>query len=126
MAKKVYTNLPIKSTDSLRNSIDQLADNNYVEPHEFNGGEYDATIGFFVKRGFDRGSAEQLAYIILQQAKIDDINSQEVLDKLGDENPATLNEVVTMIFNANRFKSSALGSRSKKITKDFVSRNILG
>jgi hypothetical protein len=126
MTKRIYTNLPVKNTDSLRNSIDQLTETNYVEPHEFHSGEYDATVGFFVKRGFERGPAEQLTYVILQQAKIDNINSQEVLDKLGTQNPATLNEVVTMIFNANRFKSSALGNRSKKITKDFVSRNILG
>ena len=88
--------------------------------------KYDATIGFFVKRGFDREPAEQLAYIILQQAKVDNINSQEVLQKLGDTNPAQLNEVVTMILNANRFRSSALGTRSKKTGKDSVSRNILG
>ena len=104
---KVYSNLPSENNDSLKKSIDELTNNQYVEPLEFNVGEYDATIGFFVKRGFDREPAEQLAYIILQQAKVDNINSQEVLQKLGNTNPAQLNEVVTMILNANRFRSSA-------------------
>jgi|TARA_A100001388_G_C28673599_1_gene452845 hypothetical protein len=123
---RVYSNLPSENNDSLKKSIDELTNNQYVDPLEFNVGEYDATIGFFVKRGFDREPAEQLAYIILQQAKVDNINSQEVLQKLGDTNPAQLNEVVTMILNANRFRSSALGTRSKKTAKDSVSRNILG
>ena len=79
-----------------------------------------------MKRGFDREPAEQLAYIILQQAKVDEVPSQQVLDKLGDANPVQLNELVTMILNARRYKSSALGTRSKKTTKDFVKRNILG
>ena len=123
---RVYSNLPSENNDSLKKSIDELTNNQYVDPLEFNVGEYDATICFFVKRGFDREPAEQLAYIILQQAKVDNINSQEVLQKLGDTNPAQLNEVVTMILNANRFRSSALGTRSKKTAKDSVSRNILG
>ena len=123
---ELYSNLPPKEKEQLEKTIEKLTTGNYEQDYSFNVGEYDATIGFFVKRGFDREPAEQLAYIILQQAKVDNINSQEVLQKLGDTNPAQLNEVVTMILNANRFRSSALGTRSKKTAKDSVSRNILG
>ena len=93
---------------------------------EFNVGDYDTTIAFFVKRGFERASAEQLAYIILRQAKIDDVNPQEVVEKLGDASPVELSEVTQMILNSTRFKSSRLGTRQNKETKSIVSRNIVG
>ena len=70
--------------------------------------------------------AEQLAFIICQQAKIDEINTQEVLDKLGKADDLKLTEVTQMILNANRFKSSRLGTRSDKKAKNIVSRNIIG
>ena len=50
----------------------------YEKEFEFNAGEYDAVIAFFVKRGFKRASAESTAYVILAQAKIDNIKSQDI------------------------------------------------
>ena len=78
-----------------------------------------------VKRGFARASAESTAYVILAQAKIDDVNPQELLDKLTYATPAQLSELITIILNANRYKSSRLGVRQTLATKDLVSRNIL-
>jgi hypothetical protein len=122
----VYSNLPSKVQDSLKKSVTKLTEDNYVDPFSFNVGEYDAAIAFFVKRGFERMPAEQLAFIICQQAKIDEINTQEVLDKLGKADDLKLTEVTQMILNANRFKSSRLGTRSDKKAKNIVSRNIIG
>ena len=122
----VYSNLPSKVQDSLKRSVTKLTEDNYVDPFSFNVGEYDAAIAFFVKRGFERASAEQLAYIILRQAKIDDVNPQEVVEKLGDASPVELSEVTQMILNSTRFKSSRLGTRQNKETKSIVSRNIVG
>ena len=121
-----YTNLPPKDKDILEKTIDKLKDTDFQKEYEFNVGEYDSTIAFFVKRGFERASAEQLAYIILRQAKIDDVNPQEVVEKLGNTSPVELSEVTQMILNSTRFKSSRLGTRQNKETKSIVSRNIVG
>ena len=63
-------------------TIQKLTTTNYEEDFQFNVGDYDAAIGHFVKRGFSRVAAESTAYIILQQAKIDNVSSQEILDIL--------------------------------------------
>ena len=120
-----YTNLPPKEKEALQKTIDALTKTAYTEEFQFNVGEYDAAIGFFVKRGFSRTSAEGVAYIILRQAKIDSISPQVILDKITYATPTQLSELITIVLNANRYKSSRLGVRQTRTTKDTVSRNIL-
>jgi hypothetical protein len=120
-----YTNLPPKQKDELDKTIEKLTTTNYQTEYQFNVGEYDSTIAFFVKRGFSRTAAESTAYAIMSQAKIDDVKPQEILDKLTYVSPALLSELITIILNANRYKSSRLGVRQTLITKDTVSRNII-
>ncbi len=120
-----YSNLPQKLKDSLKKTADRLQDDTYKTKFEFAVNDYDATVGFFVKRGFSRQSAEDVAYIILQQAKIDSVPVGEILDKLTYTNPAQLSELTSTVLNANRYKSSRLGVRNTRTTKDTVSRNIL-
>ena len=122
---EVYTNLPPKQKDQFDKTIEKLKTNDYEQEYQFNVGEYDATIGFFVKRGFKRSSAEATAYAILSQAKIDNIKPQEILDQLTFATPALLSELITIILNANRYKSSRLGVRKTLATKETVSRNII-
>ena len=123
--EKFYTNLPPKDKDALDKTIKKLTTSDYQEEFQFNVGEYDAAIGFFVKRGFSRIAAESTAYIILQQAKIDSVSPQQILDQLTVASPVQLSELITIILNANRYKSSRLGVRQTRTTKDTVSRNIL-
>ena len=120
-----YTNLPPKEKDNLDKTIEKLTTTNYQEDFQFNVGEYDAAVAFFVKRGFARSSAESTAYVILSQAKIDSINPQELLDKLTRASPVQLSELITIVLNANRYKSSRLGVRQTLTTKETVSRNII-
>ena len=120
-----YTNLPPKDKEALQDTIDKLTTSDYQTEYEFNAGEYDATIAFFVKRNFSRPAAESTAYAILSQAKIDNIKPQEILDQLTYADPALLSELISIILNANRYKSSKLGVRQTLNTKDTVSRNIL-
>ena len=122
---EIYTNLPPKDSDTLDKTIEKLTTTSYQTNYEFSPAEYDAAIGFFVRRGFDRTSAESTAYVILAQAKIDNISSQELLDKLSGVTDAKLSEIITIILNANRYKSSRLGVRQTLVTKETVSRNIL-
>jgi hypothetical protein len=122
---ELYTNLPPKDKDQLDQTIKKLTTSDYENEYQFNVGEYDSTIAFFVKRGFSRTAAESTAYAILSQAKIDDIKPQEILDKLTHASPVLLSELITIILNANRYKSSRLGVRQTLTTKDTVSRNII-
>ena len=122
---EIYTNLPPKKDNSLDETVKKLTTTAYETEYEFNAGQYDAAIAFFVKRGFARTAAESTAYVILAQAKIDQVNPQEVLDKLSGVRDAELSEIMTKIHNANRYKSSRLGERQTLTTKDTVSRNIL-
>ena len=105
--------------------MDKLTTTPYETDYEFNVGEYDSTIAFFVKRNFSRTAAESTAYAILSQAKIDNIKPQQILDKLTYATPALLSELITIILNANRYKSSRLGVRKTLATKETVSRNII-
>ena len=122
---ELYSNLPPKEKDQLEKTIEKLTTSNYEQDYSFNVGEYDSTVAFFVKRGFSRTSAESTAYAILSQAKIDDIKPQQILDQLTYANPALLSELITIILNANRYKSSRLGVRKTLTTKETVSRNII-
>jgi|TARA_X000000950_G_C13625734_1_gene541299 hypothetical protein len=119
-----YTNLPSKD-DKLSETINKLTTSNYETEYEFNVGEYDSTIAFFVKRNFSREAAEATAYAIMSQAKIDNIKPQQILDQLTYATPALLSELITIILNANRYKSSRLGVRKTLATKETVSRNII-
>jgi len=125
MAEEFYTNLPPKQKDQLDKTIQKLTTNNYEEKFQFNVGEYDSTIAFFVKRGFSRTAAESTAYVILAQAKIDSVKPAEIIDKLTYASPAQLSELITIILNANRYKSSRLGVRQTLNTSGTVSRNII-
>jgi hypothetical protein len=120
-----YTNLPPKDKDELDRTIEKLTTTDYETEYQFNVGEYDSTVAFFVKRGFSRTSAESTAYVILSQAKIDNIKPQQILDQLTKASPALLSELITIILNANRYKSSRLGVRQTLTTKETVSRNII-
>ena len=122
---EIYTNLPPKNQDDLDKTITKLTTSTYEDAYQFAPGEYDAAIAFFVRRGFSRTSAESTAYVILSQAKIDNIKSQEVLDKLSGITDAQLSEIITIILNANRYKSSRLGVRQTLNTSGTVSRNII-
>ena len=120
-----YTNLPPKNKDELDKTIEKLTTTPYEEEYQFNAGEYDSTIAFFVKRNFSRTAAESTAYAILSQAKIDNIKPQQILDQLTYATPTLLSELITIILNASRYKSSRLGVRKALTAKETVSRNII-
>lgn len=121
----IYTNLPQKDKDNLEKTIEKLTITDRSESFQLNQNDLDVAIGFFVKRGFDRQPAEETAYVILQQAKIDSVNPQEILDQLTKASPAQLSELITIILNASRYKTSRLGVRNTRTQKAHVSRNII-
>ena len=122
---QIYTNLPQQDKDSLQKTIAKLTTTDRVDAFQLNQNDLDVAVGFFVKRGFDRQPAEETAYVILQQAKIDSVNPQSILDQLTKASPAQLSELITIILNANRYKTSRLGVRNTRTQKNSISRNII-
>ena len=92
----------------------------------YNPEEIDATIGYFLKRGFDKIAAINTASILLQQAKIDKLNVQQLLDTLSGVTDVQLSVIVAQILNINRSKTSAIGFAKKELDLDlFDQRNVV-
>ena len=124
----IKTNLPIEpiqSVDNTKKTMRIFGDyfNNAVTIHSE---EYDAVISFFTKKDYTLESAETIAYVICRQARIDNVSSFIVLDKLSDTDPQELSDIVAEILNLYRFKSSLIGLKSDNPVPEVVSRNILG
>jgi len=118
-----YTNLAIESPTGATEII-QFLSGIGDEKLEFNASEYDAVIGFFQGKDYERQAAESLAFIILRQAKIDNVPVFQVIDSLSKVAPVTLSQLVTEILNSNRYKTSVLGFKNERTTIDHISRNI--
>ncbi len=92
----------------------------------YNPEEIDATIGYFLKRGFDKVAAINTASVLLQQAKIDNLNVQQLLDTLSGVSDVQLSVIVAQILNINRSKTSAIGFAKKELNLDlFDQRNVV-
>ena len=92
----------------------------------YNPEEIDATIGYFLKRGFDKIAAINTASVLLQQAKIDKLNVQQLLDTLSGVTDVQLSVIVAQILNINRSKTSAIGFAKKELDLDlFDQRNVV-
>ena len=94
---------------------------------ELNAGEYDAAVAFFEQRDYDRQAAESIAYVLMRQAKIDEVSVFKILDTLKARvsvDPITLNNLVGEILNLNRFKTSILGYKSAGPENTLAKRNI--
>jgi hypothetical protein len=92
----------------------------------YNPSEVDAVIGYFLKRGFGKVSAINTASVLLQQAKIDDLNVQELIDTLKGVTDVQLSLIVAQILNFNREKTSVLGFRDDiGMSNLFDQRNVV-
>lgn len=111
---------PIDSADDVK----QFFNNYFVEPISYSSNKVDSVVGFFENRGFDTQSAVGVATVLLQQAKIDDINVFTLLDTLKGATDVEISSIVTEILNNNRPKSSSLGFKSEQNIRE-ESRNIV-
>lgn len=121
-----YSNLPqpSKSNDSAQGTV-QLFDSYNKTTFNVDSGTYDAMIGFFGSKGFEQDAAETMAYTILKQAKIDNINPFTLIETLKGLNSIQLSSLVTEIINFNRYKTSSLGTASPFTPAEEVARNII-
>jgi len=87
--------------------------------------QVDSVVGFFQKRGFDKNSATAIASVLLQQAKIDNVNIYKLLDTLGGLNEVSISKLVATILNTNRSKMSAIGFSVESTQETSEKRNIV-
>lgn len=105
------SNLPNTSTVDSANKVKEFYGSYFTQKIAFPANEVDAVIGFFEKRGFGTNSATAVAGVLLQQAKIDNIKTFELLDGIKDFNKVQLDAVVAEILNYNRENVSSIGYR---------------
>jgi hypothetical protein len=115
------TNLPASNTYNVKSFFDNL----FQDQVTFPAAEIDATVGFFVKRGFDTNSASSTAIVLLNQARQDNVPVFSLLDKLKGLTDVQLSQVVVQVLNASRENTSLLGYRVEIVTNTFEARNIL-
>lgn len=118
-----YSNLPgLRQTD---NSTLQAFDTYFSQPIEIKVSTLNAMVSFFTSKRFDQTAAENVALVIITQAKKDDLNPMQVLDTLRGLGEVEISALVAEIINFNRFKTSFLGyTRGFQINEE-VSRNVM-
>lgn len=97
----------------------------FTKSVSFPAAEIDATVGFFMKRGFDIESARSTAIVILNQARVDNVKVFQLLDTLKLQTDVQLSQIVAQVLNAYREKTSLLGYRIAPNLDTYESRNIL-
>lgn len=119
-------NLPpsVQSVDSSQ-EVKQFFDKFFAQQVSFPSNQIDAVVGFFLKRDFDVESSRSTAIVLLNQARVDNVNVFELLDTLKTLTDVQLSQVVAQVLNAYREKVSLLGYRVAPLVDKYESRNIL-
>jgi hypothetical protein len=120
------TNLPVPqlSMDSSE-PTKQFFDKFYTRPVSFPAAQIDAVVSFFLKRDFDQDSARSTAIVLLNQARIDNVDVFQILDTMKNLTDLQMSQVVAQILNGYRENTSLLGYRVASIENPFESRNVL-
>ncbi|MBE26562.1 MAG: hypothetical protein CMN33_02625 [Saprospirales bacterium] len=118
------SSLPNKSKTSEGNTT-EFFDKYFTKKLNFPSNEVDAIIGFFTKRGFDEAAAQSTGTILLEQAKIDNVNVFTLLDTLKGLNDIQLSTVVAEVLNYNRDATSSVGFKRPQTVDKIEKRNIV-
>ena len=118
------TNLPPQKNTDTSDEVRSFFDNYFTHQVSFPSNQIDAVLGFFLKAGFDEQAAKSTSIVLLNQARIDNVNPLQLVDTLKTLTGAQLNAVVTEILNSYREKSSSLGYKITEVEETFESRNI--
>lgn len=118
------SNLPPSNLSS-NDEVKQFFDKFFVHQVSFPSNQIDAVVGFFLKHGFDIESSRSTAIVLLNQARVDNVNVFELIDTLKGLTDVQLSQVVAQVLNAYREKVSLLGYRIAPLVDTYESRNIL-
>jgi hypothetical protein len=115
-------NLPSNNSSG---DVKQFFDKFFIHEITFPSNQIDAVVGFFLKHGFDPESARSTGIVLLNQARLDNVNVFQLVDTLKKLNEVQLSQVVAQILNSYREKTSLLGYRIAPLADTYESRNIL-
>ena len=121
---KISLNLPAKVSNK-EDDVKRYFNTYYQKQTAYPSNEVDAVIGFFLKRGFDNGAAQSTSTVLLEQAKIDNVNVFTLLDTLKGLNEIQLSTVVAEVLNYNRDSTSSVGFRRPQTVDKIEKRNIV-
>jgi len=121
MAINLPTTENIDSSQEVRSFFDKY----FRHQITFPSNQIDAVIGFFLKRGFDEESARSTGIVLLNQARLDNVNVFQLIDTLKTVSDTQLSAVVTEVLNSYREKTSILGYKILTIEETTESRNIV-
>jgi hypothetical protein len=117
------SNLPV-TTDTSQ-PVKQFFDKFYQREISFPAAQIDAVVSFFLKRDFDDDSARSTAIVLLNQARIDNVNVFQILDTMKGLTDLQMSQVVAQILNGYRENTSLLGYRVSNVENPYEARNIL-
>jgi hypothetical protein len=118
------SNLPNNPSEDSSEEVKNFFDKFFQQQITFPASQVDAVVGYFMKRGFSDDSAKSTAIVLLNQAKIDNVNVFQLLDTLQGLGDAQLSGIVTEILNSTRDKTSTLGFKIIAVEETIESRNI--
>jgi hypothetical protein len=117
-------NLPQQSSTDSSDDVKLFFNKYFTHQISFPSNQIDAVLGFFLKNGFEEQAAKSTAIVLLNQARIDNVNPMQLIDTLKSLNGAQLSQVVTEIINLYREKTSFLGYKTLNVEATYESRNI--
>jgi len=124
----MISNLPLEKTTSGNGNnqeVRALFDKFFLHQITFPSNQIDAVLGFFLKRGFDEEAARSTGIVLLNQARLDNVNVFELIDTLKGLTDVQLAKVVTEVLNSYREQTSTLGYKVMSLVETYESRNIL-
>lgn len=121
----ISSNLPVVTGIDSAEDVRQFFDTYFVQTISFPAATIDAVVGFFDKRGFDALASSSTAIVLLQQAKLDNVNVFDLLDTLKGLTDVQLSAIVAEVLNYNRQKNSTLGFRREDKSELLEKRNII-
>ena len=119
------SNLPSTTQPDSGTEVRQFFDKFFTSEISFPSNQIDAVNGFFLKQGFDPESARSTSIVLLNQARVDNVNVFELVDTLKKLTGIQLSQVVAQVLNAYRENTSLLGYRIASLADNYESRNIL-
>lgn len=119
------SNLPPSEIVDSSDKVKTFFNNYFNATITFPAAQVDAVVGFFKKRGFDDLASNSTSIVLLQQAKLDDVNVFQLLDTLEGLTEVQLSAIVAEVLNYNRQKNSTLGYRQQETGELLEKRNII-
>tara|TARA_B100000925_G_scaffold291526_1_gene279931 strand:+ start:3203 stop:3577 length:375 start_codon:yes stop_codon:yes gene_type:complete len=119
------TDKSIQPTTDSAGEVKEFFDKYFTKKISVTSNQVDSVVGFFQKRGFDKNSSVAIASVLLQQAKIDNVNVFKLLDTLTGLDSVSISKLVATILNTNRSKMSAIGFSLESTQETSEKRNIV-